>query len=382
MNTPTPPADELPNDAFAIGAQAHLALDDGRLDDAATLYQWVLRLARADEDADTEAAALHQLGIVASHQGQPAEAAAFYQQSLAIKQARGNRAGQSATLHELGRLALERDDLDGATAALNESLEIARTTGDPVSLIHTLDLRGQLDRLTGDPAAARAYYEEALTLAEQIGRSDLAGPAAASLGDLAVQAGDPALARQRYETSRTYYGATGDAEGEIAATLSLAGLAARSGEFDAARTHYRAVVEQAGQHDTAAWAAPAAARALHGLGSLANRQGDYAAALDYAQRSLQIARALDDRRLGGTLLASIGMSIMNAAAGGTDQAAFTRQVVRAFRAWAAALALLEPLDAPEAAQYREWVRQAGPIYQQVAASGALDGALAEWWPDA
>jgi hypothetical protein len=168
----------------------------------------------------------------------------------------------------------------------------------------------------------------------------------------------------------------------MAATLSLAGLAARGGDLDAARTQYQAVVAEAAQHDTAAWAAPAAARALHGLGSLANRRGDYAAALDYAQRSLRIARALDDRRLGGTLLASIGMTTMNAAAGGTDQAAFTRQVVRAFRAWAAALALLEPLDAPEAAQYRAWVRQAGPIYQQVAAAGALDGALAEWWPDA
>ena len=26
--------------------------------------------------------------------------------------------------------------------------------------------------------------------------------------------------------------------------------------------------------------------------------------------------------------------------------------------------------------------QAGPVYQEVAASGALAGALAEWWPDA
>src|SRR3954463_651491 len=99
MNTPPPSSDELPNDAFAIGAQAHLALEDGRLEDAATLYQWVLRLAQADEDADTEAAALHQLGIVASHMGLASEAVEFYQQSLQIKQAQGNRAGQSATLH-------------------------------------------------------------------------------------------------------------------------------------------------------------------------------------------------------------------------------------------------------------------------------------------
>jgi tetratricopeptide (TPR) repeat protein len=382
MNTPTPPADDLPNDAFAIGAQAHIALEEGRLDDAATLYQWVLRLARADEDQDTEAAALHQLGIVASHLGQPGQAAAYYRQSLAIKQELGNRAGQSATLHELGRLALERGDLDGATDALNESLDIARGSGDPVSLILTLDLRGQLARITGDPEAARAYYEEALTLAVQLGRSDLAAPAAASLGDLAVQAANPSLARQRYEISRTYYRAARDREGELAAELSLGGLAARAGDFDTARTHYETVVDGAAQHDEAAWAAPAAARALHGLGSLANRQGDYAAALDYAQRSLRIARALDDRRLGGTLLASIGMSIMNAAAGGTDRVAFTRQVVRGFRAWTAALARLDPVDAPEATPYREWIRQAGPVYQQVAASGALNGALAEWWPDA
>jgi tetratricopeptide (TPR) repeat protein len=373
--------DGLPEDLFAVGAQAHTALEDGRLGDAATLYRWVLGRARMDGDSDTEAAALHQLGIIASHLGRRDEAHDLYHQSLKIKQAQGNRAGQSATLHELGRMALEEGDVEGAVEYLNESLAIARALDDPASLIYTLDLRGQLARLEGDAPAAVDYYTEAQTLAEQTGRSDLAAPAAASLGDLAVGRGDLAAAQQQYELSRTYYRAAHDAEGETGVLLSMAALAARQEAPERAGDFYEVALERARAASGAPWAGPAAARALHGLGSLANRRGDYDAAINYARQSLALARALDDRRLGGILLASIGMATMNTASGLTDRAEFTRRVVRAFRAWAAALALLEPLNAPEAAQYREWIRQAGPIYRQVAESGALKGALAEWWPD-
>jgi tetratricopeptide (TPR) repeat protein len=381
MNTPLPPNSDLPEDIFSVGAQAHNALADGRFADAATLYRWVLQQARADGDPETQAAALHQLGIIASHLGQRDEAHDLYHQSLKLKQAQGNRAGQSATLHELGRMALEEDDLDSAVTYLNDSLAIARAEADPPSLIYTLDLRGQLARLEGDMTAAVDYYTEAQSLAEQIGRSDLAAPTAASLGDLAVQRGDPVTAQQQYELSRTYYRANHDAEGEVGVLLSLGRLAGRENLLDRAQDYYEVVLDRTRAASGSPWAGPAAARALYGLGNLANRRGDYPAALNYAEQSRAIARALGDTRLGGTVLASIGMATMNSASGLADRPEFARLVVRAFRAWAAALALLEPLQAPEAAQYREWIRQAGPIYRQVAGAGALDGALAEWWPD-
>src|SRR4051812_12099025 len=104
----------LSDDLYAIGVQAHNALDEGRWADAAALYAWVLRLARRDGDPDAEAAALHQLGVVASRWGRPAEARELYEQSLRLKRDQGNRGGQSATLHELGRLALAGGDLPAA----------------------------------------------------------------------------------------------------------------------------------------------------------------------------------------------------------------------------------------------------------------------------
>src|SRR3954447_10844860 len=107
MNDQPALPDDLADDIFAVGAQAHAALEDGRLADAATLYRWVLQRARADGDPDTQAAALHQLGIIASHLGRRDEAHDLYHESLKIKRAQGNRAGQSATLHELGRMAIE-----------------------------------------------------------------------------------------------------------------------------------------------------------------------------------------------------------------------------------------------------------------------------------
>src|SRR5439155_4018383 len=97
-----------------------------------------------------------------------------------------------------------------------------------------------------------------------------------------------------YAQSRTFYHAARDAEGEAGASLSLAALTARTGDLDAARAAYEAGLHMARAAEGEPWAAPVAARALHGLGSLANRQGDYAAALDHAQQSLAIARALRD----------------------------------------------------------------------------------------
>ena len=126
----------------------------------------------------------------------------------------------------------------------------------------------------GDLATARERYARALALRERIGDSRGVAAVYNNLGLLAQTAGDLDEARRQFEAALAIN--RRDGRDEVAATnlVNLAGLASLAGDFARAEQLYRDALATWRAREQ--WAD--VADALHGLGQLELRRGDYPAA--------------------------------------------------------------------------------------------------------
>ena len=78
--------------------------DQGRYDEAVTMYQESQKITEELGDKSGIASTLHQLGNVHYAQGRYEEAATMYQESLKISEELGDRSGIASTLGQMGRI--------------------------------------------------------------------------------------------------------------------------------------------------------------------------------------------------------------------------------------------------------------------------------------
>ena len=180
-----------------------LALDQGRLDDAAAALGRALtaRTAIAGEDVEV-ARTLSALGHLARLRGELSAARDLHQRALAIDRAALGAAHLDVArdLHNLGGVLRLVGELDAAGTAYREALAIRVAVLGPdhpeVGLVHNslgilaLD-RGALSDATRELEAARAIFAAHDHLDRAI--------AIANLGRVALAAGDPALALARLD---------------------------------------------------------------------------------------------------------------------------------------------------------------------------------------
>jgi tetratricopeptide (TPR) repeat protein len=148
--------------------------DQGRYDEAATMYQKSLKIAEelgdrsgiastlgqlAEELGDKRviATTLHQLGNVHYAQGRYEEAVAMYQESLKIFEELGHRSGIASTLHQLGMIHHDQGRYDEAVTMYQESLTIKEELGHRSGIATTLHQLGIIHQGQG-------RYNEAATM--------------------------------------------------------------------------------------------------------------------------------------------------------------------------------------------------------------------------
>ena len=180
-----------------------LALDQGRLGDAAVALERALvtRTAIAGDDVEV-ARTLSALGHLARLRGELTAARDLHQRALAIDRAAlgGAHLDVARDLHNLGGVLRLHGELDAAAAAYREALAIRAAALGPahpeVGLIHNslgilaLD-RGALAEATRELETARAIFAAHDHLDRAI--------AIANLGRVALAAGEPALALARLD---------------------------------------------------------------------------------------------------------------------------------------------------------------------------------------
>ena len=126
-------------------------------------------LAQAAGDAQTEARALINLGVVARYQGDWKRAADMATEALALFRQVGDQEGVATALNNLGVLASREGDLDRAAEVFTEALALYRQEGRRVSIALALGNLGAVAWRRGELAEAEALEREALAMARDLG---------------------------------------------------------------------------------------------------------------------------------------------------------------------------------------------------------------------
>jgi predicted ATPase/class 3 adenylate cyclase len=189
-------AGEAHGHAWALAVLAGVAIHDGRLDEAATLVEDCLSLARRHGHEDVATSALLSRGHIAVDRGDPAAAREHYAAVVARWRRLGDGTGMASALHALGMAALAQGDVDTAEARFEESLAAARAVGGRGGVGTALASLGWVAEARGDPDSARERYAEALGLFRDLGARLRYVDVLVTLAGLALDAGQTGEARR------------------------------------------------------------------------------------------------------------------------------------------------------------------------------------------
>jgi predicted ATPase/DNA-binding SARP family transcriptional activator len=153
----------------ALGGAGWLAAAAGDLEEAESLAQQSLELARELGDLEGIGYALHVLGNVALSRGDAAEAVELYEESAQYWRQLGAKRFLSRTLRNIGLAAYSSGDFAQSRAMLEESLALAREARDPGTLVnHGLTELALLEVAAGRPSEALPFLRESLERADAI----------------------------------------------------------------------------------------------------------------------------------------------------------------------------------------------------------------------
>ncbi|SNT60724.1 Tetratricopeptide repeat-containing protein [Asanoa hainanensis] len=209
----------------------------------------------------------------------------------------GDASAQAFAHRFLARLAAQRRRYDDAVEHCHRALDGYRSVDDIAGLAHANFLLGWISDLRGQDDDAQRYVETALALARECGHRILQAVALNAIGWLHAQRGDLATALE-------------SCQGALAVQEEIG--------------------DQAG-----------AAATLDSIGYICHSLSRYPEAIEHFHRSLDVYEGLGDRYVETIVLTHLGDT--HQAAGNTDAA---------HGAWRRALATLEEIDHPDAADVR------------------------------
>lgn len=224
-----------PSLAVAVWSRSgRVALEVGRLDEAARAFQGALDAATAAGVEVAAAAAVAQLGHVAYFRGDLDAAVAAFERALAIAREAADRTGTVQALHGLAYVADDRGRHDESAELYREALALCRALGDRRGVAYTLMLLGENARLRGDPERSRSEAEAALEAARGIGSQYLVGLLLGNLAYVEATVGDLRAARGRVRETLLAYRESGSFTVGLPALVALAEVWHREGRPDEA----------------------------------------------------------------------------------------------------------------------------------------------------
>jgi len=188
------------SDHFAALTQslaAH-ALNIRDFSTAEGLFQRLADFEAARGECSRQAAAYHQLGMIAQERRDFAQAEQWYLKALAIKEEQGYERGAAITYHQLGMIAQERRDFAQAEQWYLKSLAIKGEQGDEYGAAITYHQLGRLAEERRDFAQAEQWYLKSLAIEEEHGNEYGAAITYHQLGRIAEERRDFAQAEQWY----------------------------------------------------------------------------------------------------------------------------------------------------------------------------------------
>ena len=274
--------------ADIIQCLAHLALDMRHFQNATDFYQQHLEYCERNADARGEAAAYHQLGMVARAKGDYLAADEWSQKSLQIKQQLRDERGVAISQYQRAQIAIDCGNLTTAEELFRIAATEFKRLGEQEHEASANHYRGVVAMKLGHLAEAEAFFYEALNVKLSLQDPRGVGQELYYLGEIAVERGDLTAARQKFEDSLASSIARKDEKGKASNWSALARIAERTGRHDEAKQYYLkalAVEEKIGRETEMA-------NLYHEIGNITEKEDDI---LD-AQQWFKKALAIDMRR--------------------------------------------------------------------------------------
>ena len=146
-----------------------VAVDNGHLDRARSLYQECIALWEDLGDNERLAAAWNNLGAVVRLQGDAAEARRLFQRGLEYLRAHGDMGNVALMLYNLAELALDEKDFEASEAHLTECLAILVVNEDRYVHAHAVHMLGALAYQTERDRAALCLWGASQAAFAQMG---------------------------------------------------------------------------------------------------------------------------------------------------------------------------------------------------------------------
>jgi tetratricopeptide (TPR) repeat protein len=231
------------------------ALNTRSFSEATRMFEQLAEAYKEAEEPENEAAAYHQLGIIAHEQRDFIAANVWYLKSLAITEQQGDEHGAASAYHQLGVIAEEQHDLAAAEIWCHKSLAITEKQGNEHSAAITYHQLGIIAEQRQDFATAETWYRKSLAVAEKQGNEHGAAGAYQQLGTIAEKQRDFTVAETWYLKSLAITEKQGS-EHDAANTYHQLGIVAQEQRnFSAAEIWYHkslAITEKQGnEHDAA-----------------------------------------------------------------------------------------------------------------------------------
>jgi CHAT domain-containing protein/Tfp pilus assembly protein PilF len=230
--TPTPAL------VTALLAQAELRLGN-RLDDAQTLQALAERLARANGDRASIAAALQARGETLRLRGDVPGARALLEEGLELARAATAREVEARVLASLGMVTVREGQHATAIELLEQSLRLFESLGDLSGQALAWNHLGAVQVLLGQPEEALARYEHALSLARAAGDTRFEARLLNAIGLQKLYLGHAAEALEYISEALRQFESLDDRRGQVFALTYLGELYARQGDPAQSLAHCR-----------------------------------------------------------------------------------------------------------------------------------------------
>ncbi|KIO19618.1 hypothetical protein M407DRAFT_30732, partial [Tulasnella calospora MUT 4182] len=211
-----------------------------RYEDAASLFQQVLRLATEEEKGQNEsAAALYWLGNVSAAQHKYAEAEASYTRAQAMYARIGDDLGRANTLQGLGGVYHCQSNLSKAEASFSLAQVIFSKVGDDQGRANTLCGLGHIYQVQFNYERAQESFTQAQEIYNSIGDGQGLANALQGLGSVYRLQSKLAEAEERFNQARKIYTRIGDDVGRANSILGLGEICFARSEHTQAAENYK-----------------------------------------------------------------------------------------------------------------------------------------------
>jgi len=258
--------------------------------DADRMFSQLAKAASNYNEAHCEAAAYHQLGIVAQERRDLNAAEGWYKKSMDISLKQGDEHGAASTYHQLGIVAQERRDLNAAEGWYKKSMDISLKQGNEHSAASTYHQLGIVAQERSDLNAAEGWYKKSLDISLKQGNEHSAASTYHQLGIVEEERRDLDAAENWYVKSLEISLKQGN-EHSAASTYHQLGIVAQErSDLNAAEGWYMKSLDislkQGNEHS--------AASTYHQLGIVEEERRDLDAAENWYMKSLEISLKQDD----------------------------------------------------------------------------------------